>query len=428
MMITQVMGSYKLSRTVILRTFALVLAIAVLCTGTAFAAAPGGMYHVDIYDGPEITRVTTLRTDAEAVLKQADIALGENDRLSLNEFQAGQDSVIVVYRASEISFTGLDGKTQKLTFAGRVSELLDSKNIALNDELVLNVGLNDIVTDGMSVEIKYACNVTVVADGESKQVSMGSGTVLDALKKAEITLGEFDETSPAPDAEVTDGLTVTVYRVEYKTRTEEKSVAFDKKQVKSDELYEGQSKITQKGENGSKNVTYKDKIVDGKLDSSTVVEEKELKKPVTQITAVGTKVKPTNITQQVKAASAQPVKTKGSAISELTPPSSLNIVNGVPSSYKSVVRGKAAAYTAPAGAGTASGRKVKPGYIAVNPKQFPYGTELYIVSTDGRVYGYCIAADTGGFVNKGKFTVDLFMNTTSECYSWGARDVIIYVL
>ena len=75
-MITQVMGSYKLSRTVILRTFALVLAIAVLCTGTAFAAAPGGMYHVDIYDGPEITRVTTLRTDAEAVLKQADIALG----------------------------------------------------------------------------------------------------------------------------------------------------------------------------------------------------------------------------------------------------------------------------------------------------------------------------------------------------------------
>ena len=44
------------------------------------------------------------------------------------------------------------------------------------------------------------------------------------------------------------------------------------------------------------------------------------------------------------------------------------------------------------------------------------------------VYGYGIAADTGGFVKKGKFTVDLFMNTTAQCRQWGARDVIIYVL
>ena len=37
-------------------------------------------------------------------------------------------------------------------------------------------------------------------------------------------------------------------------------------------------------------------------------------------------------------------------------------------------------------------------------------------------------AHTGGFIHKGKFTVDLFMNTESECRQWGARDVIIYVL
>ena len=43
-------------------------------------------------------------------------------------------------------------------------------------------------------------------------------------------------------------------------------------------------------------------------------------------------------------------------------------------------------------------------------------------------YGYAIAADTGGFVKKGKFTVDLFMNSESECVQWGARDVVIYVL
>ena len=427
MMITQVIGSYKLSRTSVIKAFALVLVIAILCTGTAFAASPSVLYHVDIYDGSEITRVSTLKTDAEAIVKQADIELSEGDRLSLDEFEAGQDSVIVIYRASEISFTSLDGKTETLTFAGRVSELLDKKGVQLSDEVVLNTDVDDIVKDGMSIIIKYAYTVKVIADGETKEVSLGPGTVADALNKAQVTLGKNDETQPAADKALSDGMTITVYRVEFKMRTEEKTVAYEKQSVKSDELNKGESKVTQQGENGLKKVTYKDKIVNGKLDSSTVVNEETLKKPVAQITAVGTKVsvKPTS---SVKAASSASVKAKGSAISELTPPSSLNLVNGVPSSYKSIVRGKAAAYTAPAGAGTASGRKVKPGYIAVNPKQFPYGTQLYIVATDGTVYGYAIAADTGGFVNKGKFTVDLFMNTTSECYSWGARDVIIYVL
>ena len=79
--------------------------------------------------------------------------------------------------------------------------------------------------------------------------------------------------------------------------------------------------------------------------------------------------------------------------------------------------------------GTASGRKPMPGHIAVDPKQFPYGTELYIVSLDGKyIYGYCIAADTGGFVKTNGCTVDLFMNTIEECYSWGHRGVRIYVL
>ena len=140
---------------------------------------------------------------------------------------------------------------------------------------------------------------------------------------------------------------------------------------------------------------------------------------VPQITVVGTKQKPVSISS---------LKNSGKAISELQPPASLQIVNGAPTQYSKIITGKAAAYTDHPGAKTASGRTVKAGYIAVNPKQIPYGTELWIVSTDGIVYGYAIAADTGGFVKKGKFTVDLFMNSESECVQWGARDVVIYVL
>ncbi len=71
-----------------------------------------------------------------------------------------------------------------------------------------------------------------------------------------------------------------------------------------------------------------------------------------------------------------------------------------------------------------------PGRVAVDPDQIPYGTKLYIVSSDGRyVYGYAVAADTGGFVWNGSgTTVDLYMNTYSECMSFGRRTVEIYVL
>ncbi len=55
---------------------------------------------------------------------------------------------------------------------------------------------------------------------------------------------------------------------------------------------------------------------------------------------------------------------------------------------------------------------------------------MYIVSTDGKyVYGYCIAADTGGFATNGSgIVVDLFMDTLGECRQCCSLEVCIYVL
>ena len=41
--------------------------------------------------------------------------------------------------------------------------------------------------------------------------------------------------------------------------------------------------------------------------------------------------------------------------------------------------------------------------MAVDPDVIPYGTKLYITSTDGKfVYGYAVATDTGIAVQKGR--------------------------
>jgi len=70
-----------------------------------------------------------------------------------------------------------------------------------------------------------------------------------------------------------------------------------------------------------------------------------------------------------------------------------------------------------------------PRIVAVDPSVIPYGTRLYIVSTDGkRVYGEAVAGDTGGAMLSGKVLVDLFYENESDCYAFGRREVNVYIL
>ncbi|MCR4563555.1 MAG: ubiquitin-like domain-containing protein [Clostridiales bacterium] len=402
-----------------LKLLAVILVLLVITlTVTAFAATVAGTYTVDIYEDGTVTRVETSKQDAKSILSGMKIALGENDRLDLSGFKAGEDSSIVIYRYSTLALTTNDGTKSEIAFAGTVGDLLESRGVKIADDDVINYPTYTVVTDGMNVVVQKACLVKVFADGEEKEIRVGFVTVSDALDKAGVALGEDDEVSPSADTDVKDGMKITVKRVVTEERTETEVISYSTTTKESGAYAQGTRQVTTKGKNGSKEVTYVDKYVDGVLVESTVKDEEIIEKPVDEVVTVG--IRPAVVSVSASG--------KG-AISELSLPSKVELVNGVPKNYKSVVTGKAASYTASKGAGTASGRKVKPGYIAVDPEQFPYGTELYIVATDGTVYGYAIAADTGGFVHNGSgFTIDLFMNTYEECAKWGARDVIIYVL
>lgn len=69
---------------------------------------------------------------------------------------------------------------------------------------------------------------------------------------------------------------------------------------------------------------------------------------------------------------------------------------------------------------TASGRYTEHGIVAVDPRVIPLGSKLYIPG-----YGWGIAADTGGAIIGNK--IDVWLPTTSACYSWGVRGVTIKV-
>ncbi len=74
---------------------------------------------------------------------------------------------------------------------------------------------------------------------------------------------------------------------------------------------------------------------------------------------------------------------------------------------------------------TATGTTVRLGVVAVDKRQLPLGTKVYVVSNDGAyTYGFAIAEDTGVRGN----SIDLYMNTYEDCIQFGVRDCTVYIL
>ena len=419
-MINKIKGYAKASRHNIVRVMALILAIAVLCAGTAFAAT-SETYIVDVYEGSQVTRIETSSEDAYSVVAEADVELSENDKLILKDFTAGEDSKIVVCRASNVKFVNADGTIENIVFAGTVAELIEQQGVVLSDKLISSVNVKAVVTNNLEVKILNSYDLTINVDNEKKFVKSTAKTVGEVLSEQGITLDSDDEVVPTADTALSNEMVIDVLRVEYVTRETEETVKFTSTTKYSSAMLKGTKKVTQEGQNGTKTVVYKDKVVNGVVESSAVESETVTKKPVTKITTVGTLTKSSGLGNSK-------IEKNGKPISELTMPSKYTIgADNVPTSYKYKITGRAAAYCQPGGK-TATGKAVMPGRVAVNPKQIPYGTEMWIVSNDGVVYGYAVAEDTGGFAKKGYYTVDLYMNSVSQCRQWGDRGVTIYVL
>ena len=392
-----------------------VIMLAVMCAGTVFAATSVSYTVTVIDDGVESSIVTT-RSTPEEVLAQAEITLAATDKADFSEFASGKDSVITIYRTHTVTVTDGEGNVTEVTTAGTVADAVAKAGVVLGENQLLNYSATSILKDGMAIGVLRKANITITADGEEYTKVLTVATVADALEAMGIVLGPDDETEPAYDAHILGDTEIVVHRVTYSERTTNEAVPYETETQKTSTMFTNESVTVREGVNGERTVTYRDKYVDGKLAESTEIASTTITEPVNEIVKVGTKKYYSSIKL-----------TAGKPISGFATPDWIKFdENGLPTNYKSIIEGKAAAYTG--GVSTATGKKPQPGYIAVDPKQIPYGTEMYIVSLDGKyIYGYCIAADTGGFVQRKTFTCDLYMNTLEECYQWGARQVRIYI-
>ena len=397
----------------------LILAVVFFVSATAFAVPPV-MYNVTIYDGNSVIEVLTSKNNADEILADAGIEIDEAkcDTVSLANFDGKDGSAIIIRRGVEVTIKSFDGTQNTVYALGTVKDAIKKAGVSIKKGTALNYSADTLLEDGMTIEIYDIFKIKLTVDGKTKTKKVSGKTVEDALNYLGVELKGEDFTKPALNKELKNGMKIAVYRVELKDRTEKEAIAYGTEYTYSDSLYRNRTRTLESGKEGTKAVVYEDRYVNGKLQKSTVKSEKVLSEPVRELVQVGTKVNAITTGLPV-----------GTPISEMAEPSYLNIgANGVPTSYKSVINAQATAYCIPGGI-TSTGKKAQTGYIAVDPQEIPYGTEMYIVSADGMyVYGYCIAADTGSYIYDVDWTVDLYMNSEAQCKNWGRRDIIIYVL
>lgn len=359
---------------------------------------------VTIKDGEEITKFRTLHSETNAVLKQAGININENDKIIRTDANSNRVD-INIKRAFSVSVF-FDGEWHSFIASdGTVADLFFQNNIPFNENFHSSVDLNAILVPNMQITISKMIPVNISVDGRNELISVPEGSVADALKFLNITLSQDDSVSETLEKLIEDGMNISINRVEFKEITENEVIPFSTEIKNSDSLTRGDSKIEINGSNGEKEVTKRIKFVDGNPVQTDVLSENILKNPVNQVKIVGTKPRHNgNVSVSIE---------NGTITDE----------NGNTYHYNKVLTGVCTAYTAKDGARTSTGALARRGLVAVNPKQIPYGTKLYIPG-----YGICTAADTGGAMRQGHAMIDLYMDSEQECRQFGRRSKQVYIL
>ena len=313
------------------------------------------------------------------------------------------------------TFTLSDGeKTHKIrTLSNDIETAMKMAGFGGEKYKVLSVNAAGTATH---VDLAYTFPVYITNGSTTITVDAIESTVGAILADAGYTVDKYDMVEPSVDTVVNNTVYIDYTNIDYVTGSYTETVPCKVETVYSSSLEEGKV-VENAGKDGQEQVNYTEKVVNGVTVETIIDSRVTLTQAVNGTKTVGTKKPAVTTSSSVN------------TVSTLKVPFEIQLdANGNPVNYKKHITVEATAYTY-TGNNCSTGVAPQPGYIAVNPKVIPYGTKMYIKSSDGKyIYGYAVAADTGGFIKSKPNNVDLFMTTESACINFGRRNVEIYIL
>ncbi len=265
-----------------------------------------------------------------------------------------------------------------------------------------------------TVEVERAMNIYLSVDGSVHEIRVLDGQVKNVgelLTFAGVKLENDDYVEPVSVTALNDGDTVRVTRVRFEKYTETEVIPGQAVERMTPCLRPGRTYAINESQkrDGEREVTYLDKYVNGELESHEEIHSEVTKEPTDYILLVGAEI------------TASPIN--GAQYTDV------QILDNVPTEYTAVYSGRCTAYNFKRGSYGASGMFLSQGMVAVDPSLIPYGSLLYITSSNGKfVYGWAIAADYCEASAAGIAVVDLFFDTYRESALFGARNLNVYVV
>lgn len=243
----------------------------------------------------------------------------------------------------------LDGESEQVTaFGGTVGDVLAAQGVEVTDRDKVAPPVDEKVTDGSSISVRFARPFEVNVDGEAttywvtattvsgaldaigeryagadlstsrsgavdrdgltldvvtpKELTVKIGdrkpvertitalTVEDALEDLGVELDARDETKPAVDEVLEDGdrLVFTDVKVTTKNVSDE-IIPFETIEQEDGSMYEGESEVVREGRAGLRDVTYRIVVRNGEVAMKKVVRQDVKRRPVDELVKVGTK-------------------------------------------------------------------------------------------------------------------------------------------
>ncbi|MGB9794091.1 3D domain-containing protein [Caldisericum exile] len=268
-----------------------------------------------------------------------------------------------------------------------VSEVLSKAHLTTRPEDIVVPNLNESFDSG-KITIMRSRPIEVTIDKQTKIYYTTKVVVSDFLESIGITLGDKDYISIPLNSELNSNKLI-IKRYQEKEKIVKVNIPYKTIYVKDPMVASGMIYLKQDGENGVKELHYKEIYFGGDKIREDFIYEKITKMPITKTYVEGTANPPKKYVKSFDA-----IATAYSPIIGETDSNPWMTASGLRSSF---------------------------GIVAVDPTVIPMGTLLYVEG-----YGYAIAGDTGGAIKGNR--IDVFFYYPYEASRWGVRKVRVYIL
>ena len=247
---------------------------AVAIGGAATAVAAQKNVTVDV--NGESMEVSTFAGSVNGALKAAGVEVGEQDLV----YPAPSDSLsngdtVTVRTAKPVAVTIDGGAVQEFTTTAATVDDFLGELPGIVGGSSHGYGTGQRVTDNMTIEVTSPKIVAIRDGGETIYTSAPAKTVGELLAARGVVVDSNDRVSPALDAPVMEGTTVTIDRVDVTQRTTTEEFDAEPKYVDDESLDPGEEKVREEGEKGQRKVTHRVVTVNGKVESDEVVDNTE---------------------------------------------------------------------------------------------------------------------------------------------------------